>query len=243
MKFLAEKNLSVRKENQNKLRELEQFYNEGKIDNLPQIIEEKKKELVKDMIKYKEEHTIPSKFDRYGKPLSYKVDINPYVISNYFFKSVTSISSQEPLYNAEKLGLVFDYYCQILGEVNDKIGQFPSSLTLFCKFAGITLSTLGRYKNSDDYNMRVIVEKIYDQVGDENITMAQLGKVKERSTMFKMKTQNEMTEKNEPSVKINVNKVEIDLDKINEKINKYNSFIQKRSKENDESRKNKKNDR
>ena len=61
--------------------------------------------------------------------------------------------------------------------------------------------------------------------------------------MFKMKTQNEMTEKNEPSVKINVNKVEIDLDKINEKINKYNSFIQKRSKENDESRKNKKDDR
>lgn len=225
-----ENNLEIQKKNQNNLRELEQFYVEGKVDNMLATIQEKKEELVQDMVKYANEHLEAVKWDKDGCVLAREVQINPLVITNYFFKPIIPITSQEPVYNAEKLGMVFDYYCELLMEVNDKIGNFPSSLTLFCKFAGITLNTLRRWKNSDDYSMRVVVEKIYDQIGDENITMSQMGVVRERSTIFKMKAQNEIVEKAQPNVNISVKTVDVDLDRINERLNQYSNFTKKKGK-------------
>ena len=223
-----ERNLEIQKENQNNLRELEQFYVEGKVDNMLATVQAKKEELVKDMIEYAKNHEVECKWNKDGDPIAWKVEVKPIVIANYFFKPIIPISSQEPVYNAEKLGMVFDYYCELLAEVNDKIGDFPTSLTLFCRFAGITLSTLRRWKNSDDYSMRVIVEKIYDQIGDENITMSQMGIVRERSTIFKMKAQNEIVEKVQPNVNISVKKIDVDYDRINERLSKYNNFSKKR---------------
>ena len=224
---LKQKNKEIQKKNQNELRDLEQMYNTNKIDTMLQTIEERKQKLVEDMINYAKENEKEVKWTKDGDPVAWSVDVKPLVILNYFFKPITPISSQEPIYNAEKLGMVFDYYCEILAQVNDKIGDFPSSLTSFCKFAGITLSTLRSYKNSQDYNMRVIAEKIYDQIGDENITMSQIGKAKERTTLFKMKSQNELVEKQQPQVKINITD-KPDFDQIQARINKYKQFARKK---------------
>lgn len=224
-----ESNLEIKKENQNNLRELEQFYIEGKVDGMLETIQQKKEELVNDMIIYAEKHNKPIKWDKEGDPIAWKVKVNPLIISNYFFKPIIPIGCQEPIYNAEKLSMVFDYYCEMLAEVNDKIGDYPSSLTSFCKMAGLTLNTLRSYKNSDDYNMRVIAEKIYDQIGDENVTMSQIGAVKERSTLFKLRSQNELVEKAQPQVKVNVN-AEVDITKINERLEKYKRFASKKDK-------------
>lgn len=222
-------NLEVKKQNQNELRKLEEFYTTGKLEDTLQTINERKDILVKDMEEYAKKHAYITKYDREGNPVDYGVKINPVIISNYFFKPITPISSQEPIYNAEKLGMIYDYYCEILAMVNDIIGEYPSSLTNFCKFAGLTLNTLRQYKNSNDINMRVIANKIYDQVGDENITMSQLGYVKERSTLFKMKAENEMVEKQQP--KVNINIVEKpDMEKIEARINKYKQFANKKNK-------------
>ena len=222
-------NYEIQKQNQNDLRELEQFYVEGKVDSMLDTIKEKKEELVQDMIKYADEHKKPVKWNKDGIPIGEKIIVNPLIINNYFFKPIVPIGCQEPVYNAEKLSMAFDYYCDIIAEVNDKIGYYPSSLTSFCKLCGITLNTLRTYRNSEDYNMRVIAEKIYDQIGDENVTMSQLGNVKERSTLFKLKSQNEMVEKVQPQVKVNVG-VEVDLDKIQEKLDKYKRFASKKDK-------------
>lgn len=224
-----EKNLEIQKVNQNKLRDLEQMYVENKIDTMFQRIEERKEELVQDMIKYAQEHTKPVKWNKDGIPIGEKVEINPLVINNYFFKSIVPITSQEPEYNAEKLGMVFDYYCEILAEINDKIGNFPSSLTSFCKLAGITLATLRNYRNSSDYSLRVVAEKIYDQIGDENITMSQMGVVRERSTIFKMKAQNEIVEKEQPKVSINITE-KPNMERIEERLKKYSMFASKKGK-------------
>lgn len=224
-------NFEVEKANQNKLRELEQFYVTNKVENLAKNIEERKNELVKKMEEYVIKHEKPIKYDSDGVPTEYSVNSNPLVINNYFFKSIVPIGSQEPIYNAEKLSIVFDYYCDILAEVNDRIGDFPSSLTSFCKLAGITLNTLKSYKNSSDYSMRVIAEKIYDQIGDENITMAQLGRTREKTTIFKMKTQNELVEKSQPNVNINIKAPEVDLDRINERLEMYKNYTSKVKKE------------
>ena len=226
MSRTKEKNEEIMTKNRNNLRELEQFYTTNKIDNMFDTIEKKKEEIVKEMIKYQDEHIKELK-NKDGDVYDTYVQMNPLVINNYFFKPITPITSQEPMYNAEKLGMVFDYYCFLLSNVNDKIGYFPSSLTSFCKLAGITLNTLRGYKNSTDYSMRVVAEKIYDQIGDENITMSQMGIVKERSTIFKMKSQNEIVEKAQPNINININE-EIDISKIEERIGKYKKFATKK---------------
>lgn len=222
-----EKNNEIMTQNKNELRNLEQFYTTGKIDNMLATIEERKEKLVKDMIAYADKNTKAIKWDKDGVPLKYQVEINPLVINNYFFKPITPIGSQEPQYNAEKLAMVFDYYCEILALVNDKIGNFPSSLTSFCRFSGITLNTLRSYKNSFDYDMRVVAEKIYDQIGDENITMSQMGVVREKSTIFKMKAQNELVEKEQPKVNVNIVATP-DMEQIQERIGKYKNFAKKK---------------
>lgn len=226
---LKSKNTEIQKSNQNELRKLEEFYNTNEVESMMMEVEAKKEELVKQMIEYSNKHTVACKWDEDGNPIAFKTRINPLIITNYFFKPITPISSQEPVYNAERLGMVFDYYCDILAEVNDKIGDFPSSLTSFCKLSGITLSTLRSYRNSQDLNMRVIAEKIYDQIGDANITMSQMGMVKERSTIFKMKSENEMVEKQQPNVNINIVE-QPDMKKIEEKLNKYKMFATKKEK-------------
>ena len=224
-----EKIIETRKKKQDVTRELEKFYTEGKVDDILANLEEKKKELVEEMINYAREKKKAVQWDRYGDPIAYKIDLNPFVIENTFFKSIVPIGCQEPEYNAEKLALAYDFYCELLVEVNNNIGQYPASLTSFCHFAGITLNTLRLYKNSTDLNMRVIAEKIYDQIGDANVTMSQLGIVKERSTIFKLKSQNEVVEKEQP--KVNINIVEApDMQRIEEKINKYKSFVDKKAK-------------
>lgn len=223
-----EKILETRKKKQDKTRELEKFYTEGKVEDILSNLEKRKKELVEKMVNYAKEHKIECKWSRNGDPIAWKVDYNPFVIENVFFKSIVPIGCQEPEYNAEKLSLAYDFYCELLVEVNNNIGQYPASLTSFCHFAGITLNTLRIYRNSPDLAMRTIAEKIYDQIGDTNMTMSQLGIVKERSTMFKLKSQNEIVEKEQP--KVNINIVEApDMEKIEEKINKYKKFVDKKA--------------
>lgn len=223
-----EKILEKRKKNQDKARQLEKFYTEGKVEDILSNLEKRKKELVDDMINYAQEHKKPIKWNKDGIPIRFKVDFNPFVVENVFFKSIVPIGCQEPDYNAEKLSLAYDFYCQLLVEVNNNIGQYPASLTSFCHFAGITLNTLRQYRNSPDLAMRTITEKIYDQIGDTNVTMSQLGIVKERSTLFKLKSQNELVEKEQP--KVNINIVEApDMQRIEERINKYKSFADKKT--------------
>lgn len=224
-----EKIIEKKKEKQDRTRELEKFYTEGKVEDILSNLEQRKIELVEEMIKYAQEHEVPDKVNKDGDVLKYKIDYNPFVIENVFFKSIVPIGCQEPEYNAEKLSLAYDFYCQLLVEVNNNIGQYPASLTSFCHFAGITLNTLRLYRNSPDLAMRTIAEKIYDQIGDTNVTMSQLGIVRERSTIFKLKSQNEIVEKEQP--KVNINIVETpNMERIEEKINKYKNFVDKKAK-------------
>lgn len=219
-------NKLIEQENMTNLRELEQDFVNSKVAQMNETIEKEKERITKELIEYYESHKI-EKLDKEGNIVGYGVNLNPLVINNYFFKSITPISSQEPLYNAEKLGMVFDYYMYIMAQINDKLGNYPSSLSNFCKLAGITMSTLRNYKNSDDYSMRVVAEKIYDQIGDENLTMGQLGMVKERTTLFKMRSQNELEEK--PTTKVNINVTEmVDVEAIENRINQYKAFTTKK---------------
>lgn len=196
----------------NEVREIEQSYTDDLISELPNKLEEAKERITNEIIKYIDEKGIT---------------MNPLVITNYFFKPIIPLGSVMPDYNAEKLAIVYEYYCHILTEVNSRLGVFPASLTSFCQLAGITMAELRRLKNSPDLNMRIVVEKIYDQIGDTNITMSQLDMLNTRSTIFKLKSQNEIVEKPQTTVHINITE-KPDMDKIEERLEKYKVFAGKK---------------
>ena len=213
-------------EKQEQTRELEQFMTDGTVDDLLDKLETIKDKKVDEMIEYASKNLVPTKWDKLGNPLEYNVKLNPTVIKNNFFKSIVPFGNRIPEYNAEKLSLVYEYYLYLITEVNDKIGNFPSSLSSFCKLAGITTNKLREYKNSPDLDMRTVAEKIYDEIGDENLSMAQLGIVKSTPTVFKLKAQHEMVEKSQPNINISYKEV-VNVDRVNENIAKYKDLLNK----------------
>ena len=214
------------KEQETKLQvqDLEQFFVNGTVLDINTKLEELKEQKVNEMVEYTESHKKPCKWNEEGEPTSFEIQINPLVINNIFFKTINPLGNKIPMYNAEKLALVYDYYLYLITEVNDKIGNFPSSIPSFCKLAGISTKDLREYRRSADINMRNIVEKIYDEIGDNNLSMAQLGMVKGTPTQFKMKTQNEMVEKQQPNVNITYKEV-INTDRMDKNLEKYKALL------------------
>lgn len=224
---MKSKEIQLNKKTQ--VKELEQDYINDMVKKMPEYIKIQKEKIVKEITEYAKNNVVAYKWDKEGNPIAYKTKVNPLVINNYFFKSITNINCVEPIYSPEQLGLIYDYYCFLITEINDKIGYFPPSLTSFCKLSSLTLATLRNYRNSNDLNMRIVTEKIYDQISDENITLSQLGNVRERSTLFKLKAQNELIEKEQPKININITE-KPDYDRIQERLNKYKRFANKKGK-------------
>lgn len=208
-------NSEVRMENKRQLRDLEKMYVDGVIDNLDQIVEERKNDLILQLQNF------------YNK-LEQKPNLrNPFIINSYFFKSINPMSNCEPKYTAEKLGIVWDLYNHILCEVNMEIGEVLPTLSNFCKFAGITLSTFKTYKNSPDEAMRIVIEKISDSCFDTQVTMAQIGAVKERSTIYRMKAEQERVEKETPA--IHIHQEAVDLGEIANRLKEIKQYNSKKN--------------
>lgn len=222
----------IEMENKSDLRELEEFYVNGTIEDITKKITDLKEQKVKDILHYRDTHQRPI-FNKYGEEITSITEMKPVVISNYFFKSINPLGNKVPMYNAEKLAILFEYYEFIIAEINDKLGNYPSSITSFCKLAGISTKTLREYKNSNDIEMRNIVEKIIEQLGDDNLTMSQMGQVREKSTIFKLEAQHEIVKKNQPNVNITYKEV-INTEKLNADLEKYKSLINKKGKTIDE---------
>ena len=216
---LKKDNNYIMLDNKNKVRTLENFYVNAEIDNLPKIVEEKKEELVKKLDEFQNKY-IEIKVDKFGNE---EKKINPYLISTYFFKSINPISSKIPQYSAEKLSIVWDLYMYLIEQVNMHIGTFQPSLTHFAKFAGVSLQTISNYKNCGDEDMMNLCEKIYDECFNGNVSLAQTGQLREKSTITRMKIENQVIEKPQPNVNVNVS-AKVDLDEINKRLEEIKKF-------------------
>ena len=87
---MAEKIQKVesKKNTQNKIRDLEQFYTTNQVENLPKLLDLKKKKMTQELMAYAEEHKKPIKWNEDGDPIEYDLETNPLVIYNTFFKSI-----------------------------------------------------------------------------------------------------------------------------------------------------------
>lgn len=217
-----EKNNLIMLENKAELQKLESFYVEAKYEDLDKIVENKKKEIVGELIEFQDKY-VETEIDRNGNEIKI---INPYLVSTYFFKSINPLSTTSPKYSAEKLAIVWDLYMYLVEQVNMNISIFQPTLTHFAKFAGISLKTLNGYKESGDENMQTLCDKIWDECFNGNISLAQTGKLKEKTTLSRLKIENQIVEKEQPKVNVNV-QAKVDLDEINKRLKEIKSFNSK----------------
>lgn len=191
--------------------------------NLEKILKQKIGILDKQLEEFKEKY-VEFKYDKFGNREN---KTNPYLVATYFFKSINPMGNVEPIYTSEQLAKVFDLYITIIEKVNMEIMPFQPTLTHFCNFAGISLSKFHELKNSYDESMKVLVERINNNVFDSNVTLAQHKKLADKSTTYRMKVENEMIEKKTPNVNVNVTTKSIDLDKINERLFEIQSITKR----------------
>lgn len=211
-------------EKKNELINIENFYVNGKLDNLDQIVELKKNELVKQINEFQETRT-KEIYDEDGNWLRTEVrpTNNPYLVSTYFFKTINPLSSVEPQYSPEKLGIVWDLYMYLIEQVNMNICVLQPTISHFCRFAGISVNTFKNYKTRGTMEMQTLANKISDATFDSNILLAQNNVLKDRSTIMRVKVENEVQEKPQVRVNVNVNE-EVDLEQIASRLHEISNF-------------------
>ena len=183
-------------------------------DSLAKIVA-KRNDALPEMIDKFVEENVKIKYDKNGNEVN---DTNPFLVSTYFFKPINPAISIEPIYSAEQLTIVYDLYCRILEEVNMKVMTLQPTLSHFTKFAGMSLDNLRSMRYGNDISLRLVAEKIYNDIFDANVTLSQHKKLDTASTTLRMKIENEAIEKKQPNVNVNVNTKTVDLDKIENRL-------------------------
>lgn len=213
----------------NEVVDLEKFCANATLDNLDDLMLEKEQELVQKIEEYQKLMYIEVK-DAEGNVIDrVRKEYNPYLVSTFFFKSINPMSNIEPAYSSEKLATVWNIYMSMIEKVNIYIGAFQPTLSHFAKFAGISTNLLKSYRNSPDMQMQTIANKIFDETFDSNVLLAQNKILSNRSTELRVKVENEVQEKPQVKVNLNVNQ-EVDLGQISARLNEISSFSRTKKK-------------
>ena len=213
----------------NEVIELEKFCANATLDNLDDLLLQKEQELVTQLEKYQQMRALEIK-NADGEVVDYAVKpYNPYLVATFFFKSINPLSNVEPQYSSEKLAAVWNIYMYLIEQVNINVGPFQPTLSHFAKFAGISTYTLKSYKNSSDLQMQIIANKIFDETFDSNVLLAQNKLLSNRSTELRVKVENEVQEKPQVKVNLNVNQ-EVDLGQISARLNEISNFSRAKTK-------------
>lgn len=143
---------------------------------------------------------------------------NPYLVSTYFFKSINPLEMAEPLYNTVQLNKVWKLYQLIVEKINMEVVLFQPTLSHFASFCGLPLEKLQNLRNDPNEGMRLLINRINDEVFNANMTLTQQKYLTERPTTYRMKVENEALEKKAPNVNINIGAKTIDLDAMKERL-------------------------
>lgn len=100
-------------------------------------------------------------------------------------------------YTAQEMAIGFDLYIQALQKINEYT-KFPPSKQSFCLFMGISSSTYTNYLQ--DTEKCEIMRIIDDYITSNKIISAQLGEIREISSIFELKSQHHWVEAQAPVV-------------------------------------------
>jgi len=114
-------------------------------------------------------------------------------------KSIQEIatSNVSATYTPQELAIAFNYYVELIAEINKHTKFIPSKIT-FCQLLGISTTTYKNYLL--DKEKSEIMQIIDDYIANSVITSAQLGEIKEISSIFVNKSQHAWQEETTQNV-------------------------------------------
>ena len=129
-----------------------------------------------------------------------------------------NILGRPPTYSTKELSIIFDYYRQAIIEVNKKV-MYPPTKENFCAFAGISTARYNTYLTSSDEEKQEVMLMIDDYIRENMLTSAQVGDLKEVTTMFRGKTAHGLVEATVPitinhKTDANINQIQQMIEKI-----------------------------
>lgn len=111
-----------------------------------------------------------------------------------------SIVGNTTTYSTEELEIAFKYYRDFIIAINKENIDYVPSKKNFSAFIGISSATYDAYMESQDASKAEIMKVIDDYISDIQLTLAQNGRIKEISTIFRGKTEHKMVEATAPIV-------------------------------------------
>lgn len=129
-------------------------------ENLLSHLENKKIQIAEDIQNYIE--NMPKKEDKDDKnSKKTKKHLSMPVITKVLGIDFAGVYG-EPLYSAPEMAMIFEYYKDVIADINMKGVLLPPTRQNFCIFAGISTSTYEAYLKSVDINKQSIMQKIED---------------------------------------------------------------------------------
>lgn len=120
-----------------------------------------------------------------------------------------------PLYSAEELSMIFDYYRDFISEIN-KVTRYIPSKKNFCGFAKMSSSTYDSYLVNGDAQKMEVMKMIDDYITDISLTLAQQREIDNVTTIYRSKAEHGMVEATAPIVI--KREVDINLEEIKEQV-------------------------
>lgn len=127
------------------------------------------------------------------------------VIANRSISDIASITNKA--FTPQELGIALNIYIQMMSEINKYI-KMPPSKNTFCLLLGISTSTYNNYlQDPEKIEIMNIIETYITGI---KLTSAELGELKEISTMFDLKSQHGFVEAQAPITIQHERKLDID---------------------------------
>lgn len=171
-------------------------------------IDERKDKFDKDFREYVSKVNTDLNIDKHGNSnikLKYK---NPIVLNSTFLYPM-EYSENKYNFTVSELEVLFKLYCYIISNINNEIGVFPPSLSSFCRFIDISTERFKMLKQDPDEEIRKIICKVEDYCYDMNVSLSQSGLAKERATTYRMKSEQEKMEKEQPHIFVRAKNINI----------------------------------
>lgn len=127
------------------------------------------------------------------------------VIANRSISDLATITNKG--YTPQELGIALNYYIKMMAEIN-KYTPMPPSKSTFCLMLGISTVAYNNYLQ--DPEKSEIMNMVETYITGAKLTSAQLGEIKEISTMFDLKSQHGFVEAQAPTTIIHEKRVDVE---------------------------------
>lgn len=212
---------------QNEIVELTNFAEQQLIEkkkaDLPKYIRKRKKEFVKELEEYQiakidalHETDDPVALEIMGKK------IPMYELTENCFAPFIKNYGIAPQYSAKELNLIFDYFKEVIKEMNKK-EVLPPTKEMFCSLCGISTERFTEYKNGSSPEIRELCLRVEDFIANYLSVSGLTRKTDTVTGIFIQKSSLGRKEATEPQQVVNNNNLVLSDSEFAELLNKYST--------------------